>query len=92
MSNWPGTILMMTPWSAQQVEELNRSQGDGTHHGYTCPHDHGEDSRILLATEDGWTCPSCDYTQNWFRAGAIGRIAFLAPNVPTHKEIECPKP
>lgn len=31
--------------------------------GYTC----GNDSRhnVLVAKEDGWHCPDCDYRQNW---------------------------
>lgn len=36
-------------------------------HPFTCPalnHHEGHPS-TLIATQDGWVCPSCDYTQVW---------------------------
>jgi hypothetical protein len=32
-------------------------------HEYTCGNDSSH--KILVATEKGWHCPDCDYTQNW---------------------------
>lgn len=59
------------PWTGDQVEALNRWQGYGFVHEFTCPadgtngsHKHS-DRRILVATEAGWTCEYCPYTQDW---------------------------
>lgn len=53
--------LLRAPWDAGQVAGLNRFQS-GPFHPYTC----GNDSRhILTATQLGWVCPQCDYTQDW---------------------------
>lgn len=78
---WPASRVIKAPWSAQQVDELNRSQADENSHGYTCPSNIHED-RALIATEAGWVCPACSYTQDWFAAGVLGRLAFLAPSSP----------
>lgn len=58
------------PWSAAQVDSLNRYQGSGLMHPYTCPHREvghrdGADRGVLVATTGGWTCPDCDYRQDW---------------------------
>lgn len=41
-------------------------------HPYTCPNrndgrhlDNGVDLGCLVATENGWVCPHCDYRQDW---------------------------
>ncbi|KWU19048.1 hypothetical protein [Burkholderia cenocepacia] len=41
-------------------------------HPFTCANRHdgqhgreGGDLGVLIATEDGWVCPHCAYTQNW---------------------------
>jgi hypothetical protein len=69
---------LTAPWTLQQVAELNRSQrGDPFRHEYTCGNHH-EGDRTLIATEAGWVCPSCDYTQDWFRAYVMGRVGFVA--------------
>lgn len=59
------------PWSLSDVDALNAYQGRGDMHPFTCPadgnygsHKHS-DRRILLATEKGWVCEMCPYTQNW---------------------------
>lgn len=54
------------PWDAETIANLNAYQTNGRFHPYTC----GNDSdHILEATEAGWVCPRCDYTQNWAHAG-----------------------
>lgn len=63
------------PWTQEQVESLNDFQTSGAFHPFTCgqcrdtlgtgswPEPINE--RLLVATQAGWTCPTCDYTQNW---------------------------
>lgn len=51
------------PWTTEQVEQLNRYQKGHYMHPYTCG---GEECRQdLIATADGWVCPSCEYRQDW---------------------------
>lgn len=60
--------VIFTP---KQVESLNEYQKKGYMHPFTCgsgrrcDKDHLDGEGILVATEDGWICPFCDYTQNW---------------------------
>jgi hypothetical protein len=51
------------PWDAATVEALNAFQAAGRMHPFTC----GNSSRhrTLVATENGWQCLDCEYTQNW---------------------------
>lgn len=51
---------------------MNEFQRVGRFHPFTCANrsDGGHnrdlgDLGTLVATEDGWICPSCDYTQDW---------------------------
>lgn len=69
--------FVRAPFTAEQVEALNRYQQCKIMHPFTCGHcrdadEHyldGEwitpDEHLLVATEAGWTCPTCDYTQDW---------------------------
>lgn len=51
------------PFTDDQVDSLNEYQTSDVCHPFTCG---GEACRnVLVATNDGWTCPSCDYTQDW---------------------------
>jgi hypothetical protein len=64
------------PFTAVQVQGLNEYQ-TGTDFGhkmppFTCGNrgdgQHGEeggDKGVLIATEQGWVCPCCEYTQDW---------------------------
>jgi hypothetical protein len=58
------------PWTADEVDALNRWQS-GPYHPFTCahrnetPHRITSDKGVLVASEQGWSCPDCDYTQNW---------------------------
>lgn len=58
-------------WSEEEVKSLNAWQKCGhiVHPSFTCSNpDHHDDkieNRILVATNQGWVCPGCSYTQNW---------------------------
>jgi hypothetical protein len=52
------------PWSAEQVAGLTAFQKCGWVHEFTCAKGH-EGSRILVANQSGWTCPTCGYRQSW---------------------------
>lgn len=55
--------MIKAPWTDEQVATLNYYQESGVFHPYTCG---GEKCRAdLVATVNGWTCPQCDYTQDW---------------------------
>lgn len=51
------------PFTPEQVESLNGFQKCGCVHPFTCGGDKCRSD--LVATEEGWVCPNCDYTQNW---------------------------
>jgi hypothetical protein len=68
------------PFTPAQVKALNAFQRSGKIHPFTCGGNrsdqahreyaarHREDMGQLIATEDGWRCPVCDYEQNWAHA------------------------
>ena len=51
---------IFAPFTEEQVKALNKFQNLGYWHEFTCLC-----GAILIATENGWTCPDCFYTQNW---------------------------
>jgi hypothetical protein len=65
-----------SPFTKEQVDNLNEYQQKGMFHPFTCdrkaqecevnvsPRDYTKDG-ILIATEQGWICPCGKYTQNW---------------------------
>jgi hypothetical protein len=55
------------PWTDEQVAILNAHQARDDVHPYTCENWHGEpvERRNLVATNDGWICRHCTYTQKW---------------------------
>lgn len=55
--------MINSPFTDEQVQRLNEYQNQGVFHPFTC----GNMScrEILAATNNGWVCPKCDYTQNW---------------------------
>jgi hypothetical protein len=55
--------IINTPWDDNTIKVLNKYQQSGWVHPYTCGDENCRD--VLIATKDGWTCPSCDYTQSW---------------------------
>lgn len=54
---------IFSPWSQDEVENLNKRQNLPMLHPYTC----GKCGRNLIAHISGWRCSviSCDYKQNW---------------------------
>lgn len=58
-------------FTPEQVEVLNRFQKSRRFHPFTCGSGrrtdiyHLDGEGILKATEAGWVCPWCDYTQDW---------------------------
>lgn len=60
--------FLKAPFTSEQVTNLNVWQTDPNRHPFTCGHcrDAGLPGECpLTATEGGWICPTCDYTQNW---------------------------
>lgn len=60
----------MSVFTPEQVKSLNEYQQARVMHPFTCggnrtDEKHLDGEGILLATEDGWICPYCDYKQNW---------------------------
>lgn len=59
--------MVEAPWTKEQVAHANEFQQSGTMHPFTCT----TDSTMLVATTEGWICPTCDYTQNWAYRGML---------------------
>jgi hypothetical protein len=60
-----------TPWTPEQVKALNERQDNGIYHPFTCGGNRTDEHHLdgegrLVATENGWKCPYCDYTQDWY--------------------------
>ena len=53
--------MLKAPFSDSEVNLLNKFQQSGCFHPFTCENGCGD----LVATNEGWVCSSCDYTQNW---------------------------
>ncbi len=57
-------MKLRAPFSADTVIRLNAYQQSRAFHPFTCGGTCGGRS-VLVAQEQGWVCPSCDYTQDW---------------------------
>lgn len=59
----PAEEHVSSPFTDEQVVKLNEYQTFQKFHPYTC----GNDSthKPLVATNNGWVCLDCDYTQDW---------------------------
>ena len=66
--------IVKAPFTPEQVENLNEYQKLGKWHPFTCcsPEDisecqrrSGENEGLLVASEEGWTCPCGKYKQDW---------------------------
>lgn len=60
--------IVHVPFTAEQVASLNGYQHAAWVHAFTCGGIctlRGGLSPELIATVDGWSCPECDYTQDW---------------------------
>ena len=53
---------VFAPWSQDQVNSLNAFQRSKKVHPYTCGGDGCRE--VLVATQGGWVCSKCEYTQN----------------------------
>lgn len=80
----------MSVFTPEQVKSLNEYQQAGVMHPFTCGGDakHLDGEGILVATEDGWICPYCDYKQNWAHGFMMddswkSRIASMAMQLMT---------
>lgn len=66
-----GAAKILAPFTPTQVEALNHWQQNPVVHPFTCarsashPWDPEGDRGVLIATDAGWICRHCDYTQNW---------------------------
>jgi len=69
------------PWTAEQVDALNRFQHASVVHPFTCPGHDGGGDRTLVATRRGWICCHCGYTQTWAHR-------FMVEPLPIHHEGE----
>lgn len=86
--------LKLTDCTPEQIEKLNRYQRAGSFHPFTCGNrsDPGHESDregILLATPEGWRCPTCDYRQNWahpFMATEAASQPFTWPGASPDRE------
>lgn len=64
-------MSIKAPWTAEQVDNLNRFQRQSLFHPFTCPgHEDGGD-RSLVATRSGWICCHCGYRQDWAHKGML---------------------
>lgn len=77
------------PWNQDQIASLNAYQKSCCMHPFTCGNNRGDQAHreyaakqedidwgILTATENGWVCPVCGYTQNWAHT-FMGNWAWL---------------
>lgn len=55
--------MKKAPWTPEEVVSLNGYQESGVFHPFTCGNDACR--RDLIATEKGWICEGCLYTQDW---------------------------
>jgi hypothetical protein len=58
-------MALKAPWTAEQVDALNRFQRLYYVHEFTCVGHAGGGDRTLVATRNGWICCHCDYKQDW---------------------------
>jgi hypothetical protein len=56
----------VAPFSPEDVASLNEYQASGFWKEVVCGN--AACGRTLIATESGWKCPGCSYTQNWAEA------------------------
>lgn len=55
------------PFTSKQVKGLNQYQKEGMLHNFTCGNPKHPDymDDVLIASKEGWSCPSCNYKQDW---------------------------
>lgn len=88
-----------SPWSAEQVADLNAYQRSGRFRPFTCGEDRSDDTHrtyaaenddpdlgLLVAHADGWRCPACSYRQAWAWAG-MATPEYASPVTPADRLI-----
>ena len=78
-----------TPVQVQRLNEWQTNTGGGFRgHPFTCANrgdgkhqSAGGDLGILIATESGWVCPDCEYTQDWAHALMAENRLPLPPSI-----------
>src|SRR5262245_38823434 len=73
-------MTIHAPFTDDQIAALNRWQGYGYVHEFTCPNEH-PGSRVLIAERNGWHCPCCDYRQTWAFEGMLDEIPPPFPHL-----------
>lgn len=63
--------IKKAPFTQEEIDVLNEHQRNHEFHPYTCGGNrkdakHLDGEGVLVATEDGWICPFCDYKQDWY--------------------------
>lgn len=65
-------LAIRAPWTDEEVHLLNLVQISTLTHPFTCPrrthilhNEYNGELGLLLATNDGWVCRDCSYTQDW---------------------------
>lgn len=72
----PDGDFIKAPFTAEQVDALNRYQRLGYVHEFTCAEAHDGADRALYATREGWRCPHCDYRQDWAHAAMLNPMTL----------------
>lgn len=73
-------------WNKEEIDALNWLQKCGIVHPYTC----GGDDKTpycredLIATENGWICPKCSYTQKWHMGNTVELMNNLKSLIKNH--------
>lgn len=57
-------MAKLAPYTPEEIISLNEFQNSGVYPSFTCHNSH-EGNNILVATCEGWVCPTCDYKQDW---------------------------
>jgi hypothetical protein len=68
-----GSVSAKRVFTADEVKSLNAFQRAGVRHPFVCcknnrDANHLDGEGVLVATEHGWICLYCDYTQDWARS------------------------
>lgn len=85
----PDANTIVAPWTDEQVETLNAFQRSGFFHPFTCGErderhqqyretNGDRDDGLLVAYNDGWRCPVCDWRQNWAHSFMADAVALQA--------------
>ena len=77
------------PWTDEEVAGLNAFQHSSVMHPFTCgKRDNHKGEGLLTATNDGWVCDECDYTQTWAHAFMVSDWRDLYEVMPWLKPLD----